>query len=603
MTPLPPEQLLSVARAFRPVPTPSGSLYLASDLTGFSQTYRLDGPDRFPVRLAPGQDRLLPVDDTPLGLLVRTDVGGNETWQLALLQPDRGLRPVTSDRRAIHRDVSLSPDGASVGLAWNPGGQADWVIGVLDLRTGQIRNRVDRGGWWSWLGWSPDGRTAAVAQVLHDRTLHHRAHLLGPDGELRPILGDALLVEDVAWAGDRLLALTDLDREHVGLVELDPDAPDGPGAVRRRLIDEGHDVLAAVPDPSGRRVAAIVDEGAFDSLRLLDLASGTDLGAPWRSALPPGVVYSDNSSTTADHVRWSPDGSTLLIAWESSTSPAEIYELPVPGRAGVEATRWTRASGDRLPGLVAPVSVSYRSFDGTSVPALHFRVDGTPRPTVVYFHGGPASQARAAFQPIIAMWNAAGYDVLAPNVRGSTGYGRRYYEMDDRELRWDSVRDGCEAGRWLRAQGCATRLVAMGGSYGGFMTLAVLVEDPELWDAGVDVVGIADWHSFFRNTSGWRRAHRATEYGDPAGPDGAFLADFSPLRRADRIRAPLLVIHGANDVRVPVSEAVQIHEAAPDSELLVFDDEGHGILKHGNRVRAYGRALAFVRERTGASPR
>jgi dipeptidyl aminopeptidase/acylaminoacyl peptidase len=305
------------------------------------------------------------------------------------------------------------------------------------------------------------------------------------------------------------------------------------------------------------------------------------------------MVYVDNSSSTADHVQWSPDGRSLFVSWESSTSPAEIVELP----AGI---RWTRAAGEGLDGLVAPRPVTYQSFDGLRISALHYRVDGTARPTVVYFHGGPAGQWRANFQAIVAAWNAAGFDVLAPNVRGSTGYGRRFYELDDRELRWDSVRDGCEAGRWLRSEGHATRLVAMGASYGGFMTLAVLVEDPALWDAAVDVVGVTDWESFFRNTSGWRRAVRASEYGDPAGPDGAFLAEISPLRRADRIRAPLLIIHGANDVRVPVSEAIQIHRAAPGSELLVFDDEGHGILRHGNRVRAYGRAIEFVRERIDA---
>jgi len=195
------------------------------------------------------------------------------------------------------------------------------------------------------------------------------------------------------------------------------------------------------------------------------------------------------------------------------------------------------------------------------------------------------------------MWNAAGFDVLAPNVRGSTGYGRRFYSLDDKELRWDAVRDGVEAGRWLRREGFATHLIAMGGSYGGFMTLAVLVEDPELWDAAIDVVGVTDFLSFFKNTSGWRRAIRAAEYGDPEGRDSEFLAEFSPLRRAHQIKAPLLIIHGRNDVRVPVSEALQIHEAASDSELLIFDDEGHGIMKHGNRARAFGRALEFARER------
>jgi dipeptidyl aminopeptidase/acylaminoacyl peptidase len=464
------------------------------------------------------------------------------------------------------------------------------VLGVIDLETGAIERWVERGGDWSWLAWSPDGSTAAVAQDLPTRPHHNQAYLLRAGGELRPILTDALFVSDVTWAGDRLLALTDLDREFIGLVELDPTNPDGPGAVRRRLVDEEHDVLAAVPDPTGRRVAVVVNEGAHDSLRILDLETGAETGQD-AAALPAGMVYVDNSSSTGDHIAWSPDGSRLFVAWESPTSPAEVYELP-------GATRWTRAGGDPPAGLVTPDEVRYRSFDGLEVPALHYRVDRTPRPTVVFFHGGPAGQSRGNFQPVIAMWNAAGFDVLAPNVRGSTGHGRRYYSLDDRELRWDSVRDGCAAGRWLRAEGHATSLTAMGGSYGGFMTLAVLVEEPDLWDAAVDIVGIADWHSFFANTSGWRRANRAAEYGDPSGPDGEFMAEISPLRRAHRIRTPLLVIHGRNDVRVPVSEAARIHEAAPDSELLVFDDEGHGILKHGNRTRAYGRALDFVRQRT-----
>ncbi|HYW23419.1 MAG TPA: alpha/beta fold hydrolase [Terriglobales bacterium] len=585
MTPPAPAHLLSVARAFRPIPTPDGGLWFASDMPGFSQTYRIAGPDRFPVRLAPGQDRMLPIGDTPFGLLVSQDQGGNETWQLSLLESGGGLRRVTHDGRAIHRDVVLSPDRRRVGLSYNPGGRADWVLGVLDLETGEITPWLDRGGSWNWLAWSPDGTTAAVVEDVPTRSHHNRVHLLQPGGELRQILPDAVYVAGVTWAGDGLLALTDLDREFVGLVELDDDRT----AVRRRLVDEDHDVLAAVPDPAGRRVAVVVNQGAHDSLRVLDLQTGRATG-PETAALPPGMVYTDNSSSTADHVSWTRDGAGILVAWESPTSPAEVYELPA-------GTRWTRASGDPIEGLVAPREVSYPSFDGLQVPALHYRVDGSPRPTVVFFHGGPAGQSRANFNAVIATWIAAGIDVLAPNVRGSTGYGRRYYSLDDRELRWDSVRDGCEAGRWLRAQGFAGALVAMGGSYGGFMTLAVLVEDPELWDAAVDIVGIADWHSFFANTSGWRRANRAAEYGDPAGPDGEFLAEFSPLRRAHRITAPLLIIHGRNDVRVPVSEAVQIHDAAGDSELLVFDDEGHGILKHRNRVSAYGRALEFVRER------
>jgi dipeptidyl aminopeptidase/acylaminoacyl peptidase len=134
----------------------------------------------------------------------------------------------------------------------------------------------------------------------------------------------------------------------------------------------------------------------------------------------------------------------------------------------------------------------------------------------------------------------------------------------------------------------------MGGSYGGFMTLAVLVDDPELWDAGVDTVGIADWHTFFKNMPPWRGVLRVNEYGDPNGAESEFLREISPLNRAGAIRASLLVIHGRNDPRVPVGESIQIAEAAPKAELLIFDDEGHGIAKLANQVTANGRILEFL---------
>jgi dipeptidyl aminopeptidase/acylaminoacyl peptidase len=136
----------------------------------------------------------------------------------------------------------------------------------------------------------------------------------------------------------------------------------------------------------------------------------------------------------------------------------------------------------------------------------------------------------------------------------------------------------------------------MGGSYGGFMTLAVLVEDPELWDAGVDIVGIADWHTFFKNMPPWRGIIRKREYGDPEGAESEFLRQISPIHSAHTIRAPLLIIHGRNDPRVPVQESELIAGKAPNAEIMVFDDEGHGVVKLGNQVTANTRILAFLAE-------
>src|SRR2546430_17305841 len=149
MTSVHPEHLLSVARACRPTPTAAGGLVLASARAGFSQTCRLDGPDRFPVRLAPAQDRMLPVAETPLGLLVRHDAGGNETWQLSLVGTDGGLRPVTTDRRAPHRDTSVAPDGPRAGTAYNPGRPPDWGPAAIDLDSGRREPRPAAGGAWS----------------------------------------------------------------------------------------------------------------------------------------------------------------------------------------------------------------------------------------------------------------------------------------------------------------------------------------------------------------------------------------------------------------------------------------------------------------------
>ena len=578
-----PAPYCSVARAWQPTPGAEGEVYFASDLSGVAQVYRMDAPDRFPVRLLPSQDRTLPIAPTEHGLLVRQDRGGDEVWQLAVLE-GTGARTVTRDPQAIYRDVTVAPDGRRAGLAYNPHGQADWVLGVIDLGTGAIEHRVDHGGYWRWLAWSPDGSTALVTE--QKGLLLGTAYLLHESGELQPVLPDARRVTAGFWARGRLFVLTDLDREFVGLAEMDPARPERP---TRWIVDERHDVIAAVPSPTGERAAVVVNRGATDELRDVDLATGA---ARSRESAPPGVVYSDNASETAGQLAWLPDGRRLLVAWESPTAPAELLELP-------EGTRWTRASGAPLPGLVAPQEIEIPAGDGLQIPALHYRVEGPAgaRPTVVYFHGGPESQSRGNYNPAIAVWNAAGFDVLAPNVRGSTGYGARYYSLDDRELRWDAVRDGCACGRWLRDTGLAGPLIAMGGSYGGFMTLAVLVEDPGLWDAAVDLVGIADWHTFLSTTSGWRRAIRVTEYGEPEGPDGEFLARFSPLRHAEAIRAHLLIVHGRNDPRVPLTEAEQMHRAVAGSELLVFDDEGHGVARLPNRVRAYGRALEFVRER------
>ena len=518
---------------------------------------------------------MVPHAHTALGLLVREDLGGNEIWQLGLVA-DGAYRRLTTDPRAIHQSVTMHPDGRRAGLGWNPDGQRDMVLGEIDLQTGSLTAWATPGDFWVWSAWSPDGERAAVVKVMGTPT---EAYVLDREGGgLTRLLPGALRVDPVAWTSGGILALTDLDRDYMGLAIIDPSRPE---EVAQWLLREDHDVEGVVPDEAHTKLAVVVNEGIYDSVRIL--SGGREIE---RVDLPPGIVQFDHTGDAPYHLSWSDDASRLFISWERPTQPAEIYEWP-------GATRWTFTS-DLPDGLVQPEETSFQSFDGLVVPALFYRADATARPAVVYFHGGPEGQSRATYLPAAQLLASIGVNVFLPNVRGSTGYGMRFQSLDDKKLRWNSVKDGCEAARYLKGSSLANRTAAMGGSYGGFMTLAVLVEDPALWDAGVDTVGIADWITFFRNMPPWRGVLRVNEYGDPNGAEADFLREISPLHRAASIRAPLLVIHGRNDTRVPVGESVQIAEAVPRSEILIFDDEGHGVAKLPNQVTANGRILEFL---------
>jgi dipeptidyl aminopeptidase/acylaminoacyl peptidase len=214
-------------------------------------------------------------------------------------------------------------------------------------------------------------------------------------------------------------------------------------------------------------------------------------------------------------------------------------------------------------------------------------------------HGGPEGQARPLWNPITVSLVSRGFNVLQPNVRGSSGYGHAYKSLDDVRLRMDSVRDLDAGAAWLAESGTAPadRIAVIGGSYGGFMTLAAIAFFPERrWAAAVDIVGIGSWRTFLERTDTWRRPLREAEYGT-LEKDAEFLESISPFSRIDAIRAPLMVIHGANDPRVPVYEAEQMVSAlrsrGRDVEYLRYEDEGHGLAKAKNRADAWPKVVAF----------
>lgn len=294
-----------------------------------------------------------------------------------------------------------------------------------------------------------------------------------------------------------------------------------------------------------------------------------------------------------------------MIALLEQTTNQYTPVLPRSPRL-VQVTRSSRA-GIPQKSFIAPELIHYRSFDergfqpGMYLPPGVERTEGTPLnlPVVVEVHGGPESQ-RIEFNLVYQYFLSQGYAILAPNVRGSTGYGKAYEKLDNVELRAHSFADLAHAAYWLRESGIADskRIAVIWAAHmAATSLLAALTEYPDIWAAGVDIVGIANLVSFLEHTGPWRRHLREAEYGSLAR-DRDLLVSLSPIHKVDRIVAPLLVIHGANDPRVPVGEAEQIvtslRERDRPVDYLRFEDEGHGIVKLQNRLVCYPAIAAFL---------
>jgi dipeptidyl aminopeptidase/acylaminoacyl peptidase len=353
--------------------------------------------------------------------------------------------------------------------------------------------------------------------------------------------------------------------------------------------------LAGWPAPDGTLLLVERNDDGASQLALHDLVSGERVrDVP----LPAAGCVAD---VRLPAPRWSADCAAITLSVTGAELPGDVLLADTRTGAVAQLTR----SADGLDG--AKVSVPERHLvptpDGEHVPCLVYRPAEPADPAlagsaVLQVHGGPEGQARQNYSPYVQALAAAGHTVLVPNVRGSTGYGKRWYSLDDRERRLDAVADLAALHAYLPALGLDPGRAALwGGSYGGYMVLAGLAFQPGLWAAGVDIVGISSLVTFLENTSAYRRAYREREYGTLAR-DREFLLAASPLTRIDQVRAPLFIIHGANDPRVPLSEAEQIHAAltgrGQECELLVYGDEGHGLAKRANRADAVPKAMAFL---------
>ena len=604
---------------------PGGRLSFLLDTTGTSQIWSVDGPLEWPEQHTFFEERVTFVDCSPeySEAVFGMDEGGNERAQLYRLDFESGQITDLTDRpEAKHRWGGWDSAGERFAFASNRRKESVFDVYVQGRdETGDDAELVYEGdGWLSVAGWSPSDDRLIVHEshssfdhdlhtldVATGELTHHTPHEgdvrysspeWGPDGESIYLVtdreSDTLRLERLDLSTDEFTVVAG-GGKHTDEASAPDEAEASNGVASAKTGADGWNVDGVVIHEESRRIVYSRNVDGYTELTVGELVSPHRIEEFPAPELPDGV---------AGGVSFGPDGDRFAITATGSTTNANVYV--VDATTG-ETERWTNASTAGIPRetFIEPELVHYPTFDGREIPAF-FSVPETETPedgypVVVDIHGGPESQRRPSFGAVKQYLLNGGYAVFEPNVRGSSGYGKAYSGLDDVENRMDSVADVRAGVEWLHdhPEVDPDRIVAMGGSYGGFMVLAALTEYPELWAAGVDIVGIANFVTFLENTGDWRRELREAEYGSLAD-DREFLESVSPINNIETIESPLFVLHGENDPRVPVGEAEQIVEKAREQGVpvrkLIFDDEGHGFSKLENRIEAYREIVDFLAE-------
>ncbi|MFN3597775.1 MAG: prolyl oligopeptidase family serine peptidase [Rubricoccaceae bacterium] len=527
------------------------------------------------------------------------DRGGDEFAQLYRLDVASGrVTLLTDGGRSQNGGVRWSRDGARIAYASTRRNGADRDLYVMDPEDPASDRRVmeARGGGWGVLDWSPDSRLLAVSEyravtdsdvwLLEIASGERRRLTARPEGVRVAYRGGTFTPDGAAlW----LTSDQDSEFQRLGLLSV------ATGAFTPVTTDLAWDVEGFAVSSDGARVAFTVNEAGRSRLYLLDAA--TRAYAPAGADLPVGVIGG---------LEWHADGRTLGFTLSSARIPGDAFSLDAEtGRL----TRWTRSElgGLRDDDLAEAEPIAWRSFDGREITGFAFRPDPArhpgPRPVIVQIHGGPEAQARPTFLGRNAyLVGELGVTIIQPNVRGSTGFGKTFVSLDDGLRRMDAVRDIEALLDWIAAQPDldAGRVLVTGGSYGGFMTLAVATNYDARICCAINIVGISDFRTFLQNTESYRRDLRRAEYGDERDPEiAAFFERISPLGNAGRITRPLFIIQGGNDPRVPLSEAEQMRDRVRQNGTpvwyLMATDEGHGFRKKPNVDFQFYSTVLFIR--------
>jgi len=525
------------------------------------------------------------------------DVGGNENSQLYYQRLGEPSAKLVTDGKSLNGGPVWSNAGRELAFFSTARDGVSHDIDIVEPEAGSLPRLVitgDRADWYP-LDWSPDDRKLLVLKSvsISEAYLYVIDIYTGQKREVEPSpakvgIAGAKFSRD----GQGVYFISDRDGEFSQLRYVNLFTGD-------KTVVSGHlswDIEELVISRDGHYLAYVSNEAGIDKLNVLDLRTHQDLIAPKLAV--GGIIGS---------LSFDAEGNRLAFGYAAANQPRDAYVLDIAANR-LEAWTHSEAGAVNLAKFITPRLTHFPTFDRSDgqirqIPLYVYEpASPGPHPVLIILHGGPESQFRPGFDPWLQyVVNELGFAVVAPNVRGSSGYGKTYLALDNGMLREDAVKDVGALLVWLGLQKTfdAKQAVVSGGSYGGYLTLATLVNFSDRLRGGVDVAGIADFVSFLTNTAPYRQNQRRAEYGDERDSDTrAFLRRISPLTNADRISRPLLVVHGKNDPRVPIGEADQIvnrvRGRGGEVWYLQAADEGHGFRKKPNRDAYYRTFAQFL---------
>jgi dipeptidyl aminopeptidase/acylaminoacyl peptidase len=564
-------------------------LAFVSDLSGVPQVWTVATEGGWPEQVTALDDQVLGVAWSPDGawLAFTLAPGGGMNQQIYRVRPDgTGLQRLTdggSENNWISAAQPWTHDGRALLVASNRRRPEAMDCYLLDSTKGAFRRVADNPGVGQLTDVSRDGRWAVLYRQENrsDDNLFLVDLTTGVETLLTPHDGPGTFdYGRFARDGQTIYLTSNKDRELSAFALIALDAVGRPGALEVVTGREDAELEHFALTEDGTMAALVWNSAGRNEIALLDLAGGQPLPGP---ILPVECI---------GQITFSPDGRCLAFPAAGAAAPLDIWVYDRQDRRLWQVTYSPHAGVD-LATLVRPELVHFPAHDGLGLSGWLYRPPGAaaPGPTVLSFHGGPEGQERPVFSSLYQALLSRGIAVFAPNVRGSSGFGKTFVNLDNGPLRFDAVRDIQVCLDYVIGAGVADprRIGIMGGSYGGFMTMAGLTEYPDRFAAGANSFGIVNFETFFQHTEPWMAAISKVEYGDP-DTQADLLRALSPIHKIDRVQAPTLVLHGANDTNVPVVEAEQVVESLKRRqvpvEYVLFADEGHGFRKTANRIRA-----------------